>query len=165
MGWSLNTVMGWSLNAVMGWSLNTAQTLALQKILFCCRTCLRYFTVFFLLVSSVLFARVLASLTGTSLLICVPKSWHENAIFTFLFFFLRKRTKLFCTPKIYSVQFSKQHLQPVSYMNNCVSPVSYTTLSLMLRRVITKYFVNDWRGELAFDVLYNLSFDCILQLH
>jgi hypothetical protein len=50
-------------------------------------------------------------------------------------------------------------------MNNCVSPVSYTTLSLMLRRVITKYFVNDWRGELAFDVLYNLSFDCILQLH
>ena len=30
----------------------------------------------------------------------------------------------------------------------------------MLRRVITKYFVNDWTGELPFDILYNLSFDC-----
>jgi len=32
----------------------------------------------------------------------------------------------------------------------------------MLRRVITKYFVNDWTGELAFDILYNLSFDCYI---
>jgi hypothetical protein len=39
----------------------------------------------FLFISSVLFARVLAPITGTSILICVPKSWHENFISTIFF--------------------------------------------------------------------------------
>jgi hypothetical protein len=122
-----------------------------KNTFFFCRTCLRYFTVFFFYLFLPFYRACLGIFNITSLLICVPKSWHENII---LIFFWEEHKIILHVQNLHCSVFKTALSASFLHEQQCDLPVSYTTLSLMLRRVITNSCKYNHKNTTLYNTLY-----------